>query len=372
MQPLIFQKDRDGLPTSTLIADLSSRMATISFTHSALWGCLSASIEWSGSLDEGFEAADRWLGNPLEIWSEDGAWLWEGMVWGVSFGAGQRQRTRSLEHYAEWGYGLYNQTEPFTGQADTGPPLRVTAGVPSTLRPGFVLNVGPMDETIAQARIDQELTQRRRLLWLPDTGGTLPLSGAGAPLVSLDCIGWFRTLWYPPIERTGGALVDVGPLVRDLLAASAPYINADLSQIALDTPGQTFDLFDTYETPGEIVKRIVPQAQGGSIDTEYVFGIGQGRVPYLRPSKRFATTPDYLERIDGVIETPGGGAIRPELIRPDRVIRQVDFVPASVTVTAAIDTLENIYIAETRFESDTYSVSYRGSIPGVLGEVAAT
>lgn len=372
MQPLILDKDRDGLPLPGLIADLSSRLPIVSFTHSALWGCLSATIEWSGTLDEGFTAADRWLGNPVEIWSDDAEWLWEGMVWGVSFGAGQRQRTRSLEHYAEWGVGLYNQVEPFTGQVESGPPLRVTAGVPSTLRPGFVLNVGPMDETIAQARIDQELTQRRRLLWLPDTGGTLPLSGAGAPLVSLDCIGWFRTLWYPPVERTGGALVDVGPLVRDLLAASAPYINTDLSQIALDTPGQTFDLFDTYETPGEIIKRIVPQAQGGSIDSEYVFGIGQGRVPYLRPSKRFQTTPDYLEQVTGSVHTSGGGAMPSYLVRPDSVIRQVDFVPASVAVTSAIDTVENIYIAETRFESDTASVTYRGSIPGVLGEVGST
>lgn len=374
MQPIVLGKDSQGLPLTNVVADLSDRMARVDFTHAALWGPLDARIEWGGTLDEGFDFADRYLGNPIEIWSPDGDWCWEGLIWTVSFGAGQRRRTRSLEGYAEWGKVFYTKLSPYSGAPITDYPAFVLAGTRSDVRPGFLLNLGELTEESATAKAQIELSQRSRLLWLPEPSGLLPPSEGSAPTIMLECLGWYRTFWYTQHPRYTNEFWSIGTIIRQILDESCPYVSTDLSQVETGNFAAMRNYFDKQETPGEIIKRLVPLAGGGEEiigATDYVFGLDRGRVPYLRHSKRFSTTVDYVERIDGAITTVGGAEVAPWMIRPDTILKQQDFVPSSASLETAIDGVESIYLSQVSYSSADNSVSYQGAVAGVLGQVGA-
>lgn len=376
MQPLIFHKDKFGLPTTQLSADLSDRTPQIDFTWSALWGPLEASISWPGTLNEGFEAANRWLGCPIEIWSPNGEWLWEGIIWTVSFGAGQRRRKRSLDGYAERGYVFYNALSPFTHAPITGPPWKIVIG-PNTstgTRPHFVLNIGgPWLEASANARAELELSRRNRLLWLPETGGALPSGDFGTADIQLECLGWYRTLWYNPHVRYTNEFWSIAEIIKQILLVSCPFVSSDQSDInVINVSGASYNYFDKYEMPGELIKRLLPITNGLDITTdEFIFSLQRGRKPYLQRSRRLNTSPDYIEHIDGTIESSAGGKLEPYLIRPDMILRQTDFAPSSVPSGMAVDSIESMYLTETNYSSSDHRVGYRASVAGVLGEVEA-
>lgn len=350
MQAVIYTKLTNGLPGTTPIADLSDRTSEIEFTHSAMWGPLTARVSWGGSLDEGFAAADQWLGNPISIISPDGVVQWSGLVWSVRFSAGNRSRSRSLEGYANRvrvHYRLviqdYTETNNTDQQAIYGIiEHQINAGELKTGTVGFI-----------SARA---IAERTRLLWLPDSGG-------GDPRIELECYGWWRTLSYLAYRGTTSSLNDISTEIATILAAKAPFISTDTSNMALTGIG-TSQTFDKWETVGEIIKRLMDQAEGS------VFGIDNNRMPYVAASRRLATTPDYLEQADGTITGTAGQVIPPYEIRPNTIMRQVDFVPASANLSASIDSIESTFLAETTYKSSDNSLSYQSVVAGVLGEIS--
>jgi hypothetical protein len=56
------------------------------------------------------------------------------------------------------------------------------------------------------------------------------------------------------------------------------------------------------------------------------------------------------------------------LVKPDTVLRQVDFAPTSVAPGVSIESIENIYISECTW-STPGELSYKTGVQGVLGEV---
>jgi hypothetical protein len=120
--------------------------------------------------------------------------------------------------------------------------------------------------------------------------------------------------------------------------------------------------YDRGEYAGEVIKRSVQAASG------YTFGIDENRVAYLRPDGRSATTATYYEQADGTLTDASGGEVKLWHVRPDVILRHVDFAPANVNPTAAIDGIESVYLSEVTFRMP-YELQYRTAVAGPLGEV---
>lgn len=364
MQALIFNKDILGHPLDTLQTDLASKRPDVTFSHSAMWGPLSATVTWSGSAEEGFDAAERFLGCPIEIWSPEGEWCWEGIVWTVSFGAGQRRRRRSREGYAERVFVLFQSS----GETSDGGPNLQVAGDNLNIhsKPHYVANIsGPWTIPEAYAYAEAELERRSKPLWLPESGGTLPVLTGGSPTIEIRALGWYNTLWYVPLYG-GYLLTDTMRNHAIWLIEDSPFVVQDYSKIGPYEETLTLSI-EHVETPGEVMKRILPMGIRSGGDRELLFGLMRGRVPYLKKSKRMSTEVDYVERSDGSITTANGGLIRPHSVRPDTILKQQDFVPTKTSLISAIDSIENVYLSETTYSSRTDSVDYKSSVAGLLG-----
>lgn len=363
MQAVVYAKTTNGLPTSTVVADLSDRTDEIEYVHSAFWGPLTARVSWGGSLEEGFTAADQWLGNPISIISPDGVVQWSGLIWSVRFSAGNRSRSRSLEGYANRAWVHYKLADfTTTPPTDLGPAGSSVSDTAEQAIYGEIEtheNGGAMTATTAANQAGRTLQDRRRLLWVPDSGGV-----NDPPRIEIEAMGWWRTLTYQAYVTQTTGLLEMKTVIQNILTAECPFISTDYSLM-----GTTSILvqrqYDKYEYPSDIIKRLVATAAG------YVFGITNDRIPYLQVGQRFALTPTYYEQADGTITTAAGATVNPWEVRPDAILRQVDFVPPSANLTAAIDAVESLYVAETTYNSRDNSVSYKPAVARVLGKVDA-
>lgn len=367
MQAHIYAKGDFGLPTTTLVRDLSGIATDISFTHASLWGCLTASVRWRGTLDDAFTAADQWLGNEIKIYDQDGNWCWEGLVWSVRFNAGRRGRVRSLEGYANRATVHYRSMD-FT----VSPPVDLGDAVPTQVEDfaeqktygliEYQRNEGGVTPATAANIADRTLAERKRLLWVPESG-TLGSSSGDAAEIELECYGWYRTLWYIPFTASSASTVDTATIVADVLDGWGLFISTDTSQI--ETTGVDHGRnFDTSEYPGEVIKRLVDATPG------YTFGIGENRIPYLRPHNREQTAADYHEDLFGLVTSATGADVRLWDVRPDSVLRQLDFVPASANVSSeAIASVESVYLVETTYHASDNTLTYSSAVAGERGEV---
>lgn len=339
------------VPISANIAD---KTRDIRFTKAALWGCLNASIRLGGSIDDGYLAAQDWLGEPIELWSPDGEWLWEGLVWTVRFGAGRWRRSRSLEGYAN----LVRVHWESKGGAEE--PI-VASDAEGILRYGTIEyqhHAGTVTFTAASNLADSELSKRRTLHNAPSGGGS-----GSASEIEMECYGVYRTLGYQSYIGTSTEETDITTVIQNMLAAKAPLVSNNFHQMQ-PTGILTGQHFDHYESVLEITKRLLAEVQG------YTFGFGQNRMAYLVPSNRLSLTPTYTERMDGIIQDASGSEIKPWMVQPDTVLRQQGFASASVPPdAAAIDAIECIYLNDVTWSSQAPGdLAYEASVAGIAGE----
>jgi hypothetical protein len=363
VQATILNKVANGLPGTLVVDDLSDRMTYLEYTHAALWGPLTATIRFSGDIMDGFTYADQYLGNPVAIYSPDGRLQWEGTIWKVTFGTGRRKRVRSMDGYANFVWTEYTTVD--ANGVDQGPgglsflsdadQIAIYGQIDAVVSGGSLQAINADPFTLAQ------LNSKKRLLWNPDTGNaTLGLATTQQPQIELVCYGYYHTLWnrqYELFTFPGTGALDTSVMITTALNTTAPFISTDYSQI--QTTGVTIPQYQPTQRQnlGEWIKQWLAMSDG------WIFGVDFGRIPYLRPSNRFNTTIDYVERVDGLIETPQGQEIRLWDVRPDTIMRQQDFVPQSVNLASAIDSLENIYLAQTTFQTP-YQLIYQASVAG--------
>jgi hypothetical protein len=363
MQVKILAKGEEGLPTTSLVAELTP--ADLSYSHGALWGPLTATVTLAGSRDDAFTIADQWLGNAVEIYSPDGDWCWDGLIWTIEFTYGRRSRRRSLEGFTDDVRVYYTLLESTTSTIG-GPGLRSSEDdtlIATYGRIEYVHNGGELSLAQATSTAARLLAERSRLLWLPESG-TLGADAGGDVAITLECYGWYRTLWYRTLPQSQ-ITVTGDDLVSDLITGalgSADFISTDTSRIA-ETTG--------YEAPayrpqvlfiGEYIKQVLAAAPGST------FRLDRGRVPVLEADKRLSTTPDYLEDTFGLLTNTAGQPVPLYLVRPDSVVRQQDFVPIGQFSDAEVDKISAVYLAETEWRMPGV-LSFRTAVAGERGEV---
>jgi hypothetical protein len=362
MQVNVFAKTTNGLPTTSLVDTLDDRLTYLDFSHAALWGPLSATIRFAGDLATGFLYADRYLGNPVEIYSPDGRLQWSGLIWSVSFANGRRKRTRSMDGYANFVWNDYTIVDvngvsqgPGTSFLYDTAQMAIYGQIDMAISGGQLQSINADPYTLAQ------LNAAKRLLWNPDSGGgTLGLDTAQGPQVELFCYGRYHTLWnrqYELFTFQGTGALDTSVMMSTALNTTAPFISTDYSRI--QTTGVTIPQYQSTQRQnlGDWIKGWVAMSDG------WIFGVGNDGVAYLQPSQRYDTTVDYIERTDGLIETPAGQEVKLWDVRPDTIMKQQDFVPASANPSAAIDSIENIYLVQTTFATP-YQLTYQCAVAG--------
>lgn len=374
MQVKIFDKGTNGLPGATEQADLTGRLSSVSFTHAALWGPLTATIQWSGTLDEAFRYADQYLGAPISIYDPAGVLQWEGIIWTVTFRAGRRRRSRSLEGYANYCQVNYRATDFSTSPpTDIGPATpevaQDAAGQAIYGRIGYLANVGGVTQATAANTAATDLAERTRLLYLPDTGALDTNTPSPAPdtiQTELYCVGFYRTLYYQWYTSAATGTADTAVILQSILGAAAPFVVNDYTQVATTGVNQG-QAFDQYQWAGDIIKSLLDAV------SNWTCGLALGRIPYLRPSKRLNATADYVERLDGVLEDAAGVAVPWWSVRPDTILRQADFVPISANLTTAIDAIESVYLTETTctVNQNGLNLSYKTAVAGIDGAISA-
>jgi hypothetical protein len=369
MQVQIAARGALGVPTSTLLADLEATLTTdgIRFTKAALWGDLDCTIKLTGTLDEAYTAAQDWIGGRLQVFANEGTQVWNGIVWGISWGSGGRKRTRSLDGYANRARLVYDEIN-----AGTNPPTVTTAAKVITANDtdgqslyGIVEYTGKPGELVAAqatARNARDLADRKRLLYTPE-GGTLGgQSSTDAGIITLQGMGYWRTMMYQAYTATTTGTADVAVIVKAILTASCPMLATNQSQV-LTTGVTAQQQYSAYDSAGIIIKQLVASVDG------WTFGLALGRIPYLRASNKLNTTPDYIELANGLVQDAGGGTVDLEMVQPDTLLQQVDYLPSTVPSTA-VDTLNVVYLSEVTYQSPG-TLSYKASIPGTLGTISA-
>lgn len=367
MQVLISLPDVGGLPRTEVVADLESVLTPdgCAATRAAFWGDLQATVRYTGTLDDAFIAAQDWLGAGVQIVAPDSTVVWSGLVWSVAFGAGGRRRTRSLDGYANRARLVYDEIS-----AATAPPTVTTAGqvivtddLAGQARYGLIEYTSKPGQLVlaqATARNARDLTDRSRLLYTPE-GGTLGELGS-SEVITLTCMGWWRTLMYQVYTAATTGTADVAVIIKAILTASCPFVSADQSQI--QTTGiVAAQQFSAYEPAGTIIKQLVASVDG------WTFGIGPDRIAYLRPNGQGAASATYIEQADGRVEDASGGSVPLWSIVPDTLLRQADVAPA-LTDLLAIKTIETVYLSEVTFTAPS-RLAYKASVAGVDGALSA-
>jgi hypothetical protein len=236
-QAKITDKLTNGLPGTTELEDLGSRIADVEYTHAALWGPLSARITLDGTIEDAFRYADQYLGNPITIYDEGGVWQWEGLVWSVRFNAGLRQRTRSLDGYANLTRVHYRLTDFSTSPpTDLGPAAPVTASDTTGQSVYGIIEFGRSEggmlQTTAQALANQELNTRKRLLYSPESGRLGAEADTSQPTIEIQCMGWYQTLFYQAYTAATTSTADIAAVVKAILTAKGPFVSSNQDQIA--------------------------------------------------------------------------------------------------------------------------------------------
>ncbi len=370
MQIEIFERPLSAYPSDVLADDLSDRAEEVAYTHGALWGPLTARVVWGGRPAEAFHAAEQWLGAGVKMRSPDGRPQWNGFVWSVRFSIGGRTRVRSLEGYANYVRCKYEKLDTSVSQPSSLGRFIETA----TDQPGQAV-YGRIEHTFDASRRAQgtaanmaaaELSARKHLLYLPESGALGEMSSGGAR-IEIEAVGWYRALWYRAVYATTSGTADVRTEIETLLSPFRPwYFPSDST--ALQTTGYNVSrVHDEYRTAGEEIKDVLLGAPG------FVFGIDLDRVPYLRPHKRAAAEPDYYEHLDGTLEGAGGEAVPAWAVRPDSIVRQVDFVPSGAAPATAVERIENMYLTETTFtqRGEKSRLTYKAASADALGRVRA-
>jgi hypothetical protein len=365
----VYAKGTNGLPTTTLVDEFTPN--DLSFTHASLWGPLSATISYAGTRDEAFTIAQDWLGNEVKLFSDDGDWLWEGLIWTISFTYGRRSRRRSLEGYANWVRVHYQvadlSTDPPTNSGTTSH-VSATDTAQSAVygQIEHKIDAGPQNFATATAIANAELARRTRMLWLPESG-TLGTDTGDEARIEIECYGWYRTLWYMPVfvVTTATGSLDTGAYIAELISppSLAPFISANDDYFAttgVDAEGSWLP----GTTLGEIIKELVERAEG------YTFRLDRDRVPVLEADKRLATTPDYLEDVYGALTNSAGQPVPLWAVRSDTVIRQSDFVPVGAFSDAEVDKISAVYLAEVSWRMPG-ELSFQTSVAGERGDVDA-
>lgn len=386
MQVVITGRGLNGVPTTDLVADLTGVLTEdgISMTTAVLWGPVEATIRFTGSVEDAYAAAETWLGNPITIYSRDGDWCWEGRVWSVKI-PGPRPRTRSLEGYSNVTDLIYDEIN-----AATAPPTVTTAnklvsasdtaGIAIFGQIVYVDNPGQLTAAAATARLARDRDDRKRLMYLPtNQSGTVgDLGGQADDVIELSCTGWgLSTMDQPYVANTTGT-AEITTIVETMLTAACPLISTTYSQMQTTgvTAAQQFGQYDagttryaTYEAAGSIIKRLMTSAFNTGTGIGYTFGVGQGRIPYIKPNGRSDTAPTYIEQADGRIEDASGGEVPLWSIRPGCILRQADMVPATAGLSStAIDAVESVYLNEVTFTTPN-RLEWKTTLAGVNGEV---
>lgn len=367
MQVQVFEKLTGGVKGSTVVADLTDKCAEdgIAFSRAAFWGDLTAEVTFAGTLEEAFTFADRYLGNGVEIRDPFGTLQWGGYIWGVKFSHGGRTRERSLEGYANYVYVWY-QTTDFSTDPPTvlpGPAIAFSASDATQEaiygRIEHHLRGGQMTMAGAVVVANRTLAERTRLLWLP-SGQAAETDGPAT--ITLSCFGWYNTLfYYAPYDTTTGSTTVENYITTRM--AFAALLSSNRDRIG-STGGTSFPWRDGRGGVllGERIKAAMRHADG------YTFGVDSERVPYLEANRRMQTTADYVELLDGSIVTPSGQPVPLYEVRPDRVLKQAGFVPPSSVFSAATDSIEHVYLAETEWRSPN-ELTYKPAVAGVGGSV---
>jgi hypothetical protein len=369
MQVQIAARGDLGVVTTTIQADLEATLTTdgIRYTKAALWGDLDATIKLTGTLDQAYTAAQDWLGGRMQIFANEGTQVWNGYVWSVSWGSGGRKRTRSLDGYANRARLVYDEINAGTTPPTVTTAAKVisvddTAGQASFGIIEYTSKPGQLVAAQATARNARDLADRRRLLYTPESGTLGGQSTTDAGIITLQGMGFWRTMQYQAYTATTTGTADVAVIVKAILTASCPMLATAQSQI-LTTGVTAQQQYSAYDSAGTIIKQLVASVDG------WTFGLALGRIPYLRPTNKGNTTPDYIELANGMVLDAGGGTVDLATVRPDTLLQQADYLPTS-TPAAAVDNLNVVYLVETTYQMPG-TLSYKASIPGINGAVSA-
>lgn len=369
MQVQISTRGVAGVVTADIVAELEALLTPdgVRYTRAALWGDLDATIKFTGTLDQAYTAAQDWLGSRLQIFNTEGTQVWNGLVWGVSWGTGGRKRTRSLDGYANRARLVYDDIN-----AAVNPPTVNTAGAVLTANDTdgqatygiieYTHKPGQLVTAQATAMNARDLADKKRLLYTPE-GGTLGgQSTTDTGVITLQGMGWWRTMMYQSYTATTTGTADVAVIVKAILTASCPMLATNQSQV-LTTGVTAQQQYSAYDSAGTIIKQLVSSVSG------WTFGLALGRIPYLRQTNKLNTTPDYIELANGMVLDDGGGTVDLATIQPDTLLQQVDYLPSSLP-SNAVDTLNVVYLNEVTYQSPG-TLSYKASVPGINGAVSA-
>lgn len=160
----------------------------------------------------------------------------------------------------------------------------------------------------------------------PETSSQFSFS-SGKNSLSIDCIGWYRTLIYPynyTVNTT--ATIAISTRIQEILTAqvNTSWISTDYSKITANAT-----TVPRYENDDQLALEQLRglSAMGDVSNNRHIFGIYEGRKAFYEPASVVKDYEIKINESEYLIVDSGGAAVPSWRVRPGRWVFFSDFMP---------------------------------------------
>lgn len=317
----------DRLTKSGLwLDDVDISLESWQHSISAFGGFDSASF----SISDSKEAMEDWLQNglfrPIQVHDNNLELIWEGFVNNITLNqAGLSISNGPVTSIANRVYAIYSGVDVSVYPPEIGV-RKKTPTFDNTLSQDEwgiwfeILSLAGVTDSNADQLIEMYLTEHNQ----PDSNGNFSFSGGDISL-SMECLGWSKTLNYPVNITDSSGLVDISTRIQEIILAQPnDWISDNFTEISDNTSTVPY-----YENDDQLaleqIRGLV--AMGDADYNRHLFGVYENRQ---------ATYAPHSDQIDYVIElsdprqlvkNAAGAVIDPWQVRPGKWVFFSDFMP---------------------------------------------
>lgn len=281
-------------------------------------------------LVESQNVMDDWvsngLGRPIVAYDDALTSMWEGFVNAITVNqAGLSVTIGPLTDIANKVFAIYSGVDTSVYPPEIG--VRKQTPVFTNLISQSVWGVWPEILSLAgvtDANADQLVSMYLQEHGNPEVNSQFSF-GQKSTSLTLDCVGWYRSLVYPYNFTAASSTVGISTRIQQILAAQVnSWISTDYSQITSNTTA-----VQNYENDNQLALELIRgyTAMGDGSNNRHLFGIYEDRkAVYGRASTQIDYEIKLSDNNQGIFD-PGGALVPPWRVRPGKWVFFSDFMP---------------------------------------------
>lgn len=268
------------------------------------------------------------LGRPIIAYDDSLVSMWEGFIDSIVVNQGGLSVTYGpISDIANQVFAIYSGVDTSVYPPQIG--VRKKTPTFSDTTSQSLWGIWP--EILSLAGVTDSNSDLLVLMYLKEHGNPETSSnfsfGKGNVSITVNCVGWYKTLVYPYnyTVDSGTATVDISTRIQQILTAQLnPWISSDYSQISPNT----VPVFQYQNDDQLAIEQLRGYAAVGDIDSNrWLLGIYENRRAIYEMGSNKIDYEIKLNSSEQVILDPGGTVIPPWRVRPGKHVFFSDFSP---------------------------------------------